>query len=187
MKKPWAGLAALALLVIAGGTAMAQGRVVGGAYHRGAGTIDAGGRAWHGGGYYGGGRGYYGWHGYRGGWGGAYWGPGVGIYLGGPAYWAGWPYAYGYPYGYGYAPYVNFALAGPTVYVEQQVEAAAPPAQYAPDPPPAGGNAGSPPTFWFYCTKPAGYYPYVRDCSNAWLRVVPQANTGTTNRPKLAQ
>ena len=38
-----------------------------------------------------------------------------------------------------------------------------------------------------YCTEPAGYYPYVQKCSKDWLPVVPQANTGSRTRPKLAR
>lgn len=177
MKKPLLGFAALALFAIIGGSAIAQGRGSGG-YYDGRRVVHVGGGNWHAGGYYGG------WHGHRGTWGGRYWGPGVGLYFGGPTYWGAWPYAY--PYGYGYAPYASYAVVGPTVYVEQQIEVPTPP-QYDPNPPSVAGNPDSPPTFWFYCTKPAGYYPYVRDCSKTWLRVVPQANTDTMTRPKLAE
>lgn len=161
-------LAVLALCAIGSGTAMAYGRVVVGGFYGGHGRVD----------YYGG------WHGYHGGWRGAYWGPGAGFYLGGAAYWGGWPYAYSY----GYLPYAtSYALVAPTVYVEQPVEGSPLPAQSSPGPPSVAGNAGSPPTFWFYCTQPAGYYPYVRDCSQAWMRVLPQADTSAKTRPKLAQ
>jgi hypothetical protein len=27
------------------------------------------------------------------------------------------------------------------------------------------------PQFWYYCTSPAGYYPYVPQCSTAWQKV----------------
>ena len=30
------------------------------------------------------------------------------------------------------------------------------------------------PQYWHYCTDPQGYYPYVTNCSAAWLPVVPQ-------------
>ncbi|KFB77608.1 MAG: hypothetical protein J5X22_18245 [Candidatus Accumulibacter sp.] len=160
-------LAALTLCAIWSGTAMAYGRVVVGGFYGGHGRVD----------YYGG------WQGYHGGWRGAYWGPGAGFYIGAPAYWGGWPYAYSY----GYIPYATSYAVAPTVYVEQPVEGAPLPAQSHPDPPSVAGNAGSPPTFWFYCTQPAGYYPYVRDCSQAWIRVLPQADTSVKTRPKLAQ
>ena len=96
------------------------------------------GGGWHGGGY----RGYGGWYG---GW----YGPGLGIYLGGPAYWGAWPYPYygAYP---AYYPYAVYGSDEPTVYVEPQQEAA-PAAAY----------------YWYYCTDPAGYYPYVQNCSKA--------------------
>ena len=104
------------------------------------------GAGWRGGGWYGG---------WRGGW----YGPGVGIYLGGPAYWGGWwPYAYSYtPYSY---PYLGNVPTDPPVYIEQNV-------------PPA------PTGYWYYCQEPAGYYPYVRECGKAWITVVPQSSTET--------
>jgi hypothetical protein len=37
--------------------------------------------------------------------------------------------------------------------------------------------------YWYYCSDPAGYYPYVQNCSKAWMQVVPQANPGA---PRLA-
>jgi hypothetical protein len=79
----------------------------------------------------------------------------VGIYLGGPLYWgAWWPYAYGYPYAYPYA-YPGYAPAYPSVYIERNEQPA-------------------PTSYWYYCQEPAGYYPYVKECSKAWLTVVPQ-------------
>ena len=29
--------------------------------------------------------------------------------------------------------------------------------------------------YWYYCTDPAGYFPYVQSCNKAWMPVVPQA------------
>jgi hypothetical protein len=93
------------------------------------------------------------WHG--GGWRGGWYGPGVGIYLGGPVYWGGWwPYAYGYPYAYPYA-YPGYVPAYPPVYIEKNEQPA-------------------PTNYWYYCQEPAGYYPYVRECGQAWITVVPQ-------------
>ena len=37
--------------------------------------------------------------------------------------------------------------------------------QSAPPPPQA---------FWYYCTEPPGYFPYVQSCSRAWIPVTPQ-------------
>jgi len=28
---------------------------------------------------------------------------------------------------------------------------------------------------WYYCTDPAGYFPYVQSCNRAWIPVVPQS------------
>jgi hypothetical protein len=90
--------------------------------------------------------------GYRGG--GFHWG--VGVSLG---YWGPWPY-----YGYGYWPYyypdyypvyVEPPVAT-TVQVQAPVQAPAVPAAPA----------------YYYCDSPAGYYPYVSNCSRPW-RAVP--------------
>ncbi|MGZ5575376.1 MAG: hypothetical protein ACXWEV_00735 [Methylobacter sp.] len=37
------------------------------------------------------------------------------------------------------------------------------------DPQPDGQEPG----YWYYCTNPAGYYPYIRQCSAAWQKVIP--------------
>lgn len=29
--------------------------------------------------------------------------------------------------------------------------------------------------YWYYCTDPEGYYPYVRDCPRGWMQVVPSS------------
>jgi hypothetical protein len=78
------------------------------------------------------------------------------------------PY-YGYGYGYGYpgpyyppyygSPYYYPQAAGsPPVYVEQ------------------GSDQGAAPqsNYWYYCSNPDGYYPYVKECPGGWQRVVPQ-------------
>ncbi|MCK7490430.1 MAG: hypothetical protein MZW92_00425 [Comamonadaceae bacterium] len=43
----------------------------------------------------------------------------------------------------------------PTVYIEQSVA-------------PAG-------SFWHYCRSVGGYYPYVQECPEGWLKVLPEA------------
>ena len=73
-----------------------------------------------------------------------------------PLVYPGWGY---YPY-YAYQPVVVAQPAAPTVYVEQNQQ----PQQAAP--------AQS--SDWYYCRKPAGYYPYVRSCEKAWERVPSQ-------------
>jgi hypothetical protein len=143
----------------------------GGSWHGGQGGNWNGG--WHGGGGWRGGYGYRGYYGWRGG----YWGPGFGVYWGGPLWWGAWPYAsyaYGYPYGYGYGGYpaYNMVVDSPTYISEEPASGSFQSAQ------PAPAN-----NFWYYCADPAGYYPYVKNCNQTWMQVVPQNNPGT---PRLA-
>jgi hypothetical protein len=140
----------------------------------------------HGGGRYGGAPGAYPgaafrpvYPGYRPiypGWGAGYWGPRAGVYVGGPGYWGAWPYAWGAGYAvpYAVAPLVVNAAPAAQVYVQQEPAAAAP----APSLPDS--------SYWYYCTQPAGYFPYVQDCSHAWMKVVPQVPGATTTPPRLA-
>ena len=150
----------------------------GGGGYSGGGGHSGGGSGWHGGGggsgYHGGGSGwhggYSGWHGgYRGGYYGGYRGYGwgwygaglaTGLYLGGPLWWGAWPY-----YGAYNDPYYSAAYSYP-VYTDPPVYE-----QVAPQAAPAN-------SFWYYCTEPAGYYPYVQNCSRAWMQVVPQYQPG---------
>ena len=119
---------------------------------------------------YGRGHGYGGWHygypgygfglglglGYGAGWA---WSAGSPWYWGAPAAVYGFPGFY-YPYGYAAPLYgVNADLS----YVQQ------PPAEIV-QPPPARQAT----SYWYYCTEPAGYYPYVRQCSRPWVPVQPQ-------------
>lgn len=129
-----------------------------------------GGGGWHGGGggsWHGGGGGS--WHG--GGWHGDHWHGGgwwAGVYL--SPWWGWWPYWYGYPYAYypyysypAYA-YPAYTYSEPSTYVEQQPAAPAT-------------------TYWYYCTDPSGYYPYVARCNKAWMRVLPQSPQGSSTAP----
>lgn len=86
-------------------------------------------------------------------WGGGYWGG---------AYWGGWPYwpaYYPYPYAYPYYPAPVVVQQQPTTYIEQ-------PAPQAQQQAPTG--------YWYYCTDPGAYYPYVKECPAGWQRVAPQ-------------
>ena len=66
--------------------------------------------------------------------------------------WYGDPW-YGYPYPYGRTVLVQPPPVVPPVYIEQ----------------------GGVPTaqMWYYCARPQGYYPYVKNCSPAWRAVLP--------------
>jgi hypothetical protein len=60
-------------------------------------------------------------------------------------------------------PYHSYPA--PPVVVQQ------PPAYVQPEPaPPAQA-----PAYWYYCPNPQGYYPYVQQCPNGWMQVVPSA------------
>ena len=122
--------------------------------------------------------------------------PGWGWRYGYPAY--GYP-AYGYPgWGWGFGYGVGWGIATtpawgwPTYYaapswVPQDVAVPAPwvspsisdgvaaaPATPAPAPAPAAPQvAPQQPSYWYYCTEPAGYYPYVNQCSRPWIAVQP--------------
>jgi len=65
----------------------------------------------------------------------------------GPWWWDGYPYGYPYPY---QSPVV--LQSEPESYLGPQ----APEQQ-----------------FWYYCSDPSGYYPYVNRCAKGWLKVVP--------------
>jgi hypothetical protein len=114
------------------------------------------------------------------GWGAGYWGPRTGVYIGGPGYWGGywggWPYAWGagYAWPYAYTPLVVNATPAPQVFVQQETEAAVPV-----QPLPAT-------SYWYYCIQPAGYFPYVQECSHAWMKVVPQVPGESSTPPRLA-
>lgn len=141
----------------------------GGGWQGGSSGWHGGGSGWHGGGYYGGGyRGGY--YGYRGGYYGGWYGPGLGIYVGGPYWgWGAWPYAYPYPV------YSSYPVASYPAYAD--VGASGTYIQATPDP------AASQANYWYYCTDPAGYYPYVQNCSKNWLQVVPQNVPGSPGAP----
>jgi outer membrane protein OmpA-like peptidoglycan-associated protein len=114
MKRPTSLLAAIVTLIVACGAVLAQGR--------GGGAPPAGrpGSGWHVGGYS------------------SWYGPRVGVYIGGPTWWGcrGVPYPGYYPYpsyypypGYypypSYYPYPVYVTPGPTVYVQKHPTVAA--------------------------------------------------------------
>jgi len=111
-------------------------------------------------------------------WHGGYYGPrfGLGVGLGLALALSPWAYPYGYGYyPYGYYPYATYPPvvvtqpAAPTVYMEQGNPAPDNRQQsYAP----AGQSSD-----WYYCRKPAGYYPYVQSCTDEWQRVPAQPQT----------
>ena len=80
----------------------------------------------------------------------------LGIYIGVPL-----AFSYANPW-YAPPPYYYYpppvvVRPEPQVYIERA----------APQPAPQTQN------YWYYCTHPQGYYPYVKDCPGGWLHVVP--------------
>jgi hypothetical protein len=39
-------------------------------------------------------------------------------------------------------------------------------------------EAPAEPSYWYYCRNPQGYYPYVKQCPNGWMKVVPSSPPG---------
>lgn len=72
----------------------------------------------------------------------------IGVFIGAPL----WPW-YGPPYYY--PPVITLPAPPPPVYIEQGS--------------PSAGTA-----YWYYCSNPEGYYPYVKDCPGGWQKVLPQ-------------
>ncbi len=112
---------------------------------------------------------------YRGGWGGHHYGHHRGHH-------SRFSFNFGVPLGWGYGPhfgpryfapryYPPYYVAPapviiqqePTVYIQRQPVVVAPPVAAAPQ---AAVQ-------WHYCPAPAGYYPHVQNCTQAWVAVDP--------------
>lgn len=68
-----------------------------------------------------------------------------------------------------YYPPVVIERPQPQVYIEQSA-----PAVLAAPPAPAAAPVNAPTNYWYYCASKRGYYPYVKDCPETWMKVVPQ-------------
>lgn len=152
-------LFALALATTISTTAFARGEngVHGGGGHGGGeGRVEhnGGGHGGHGGGEHGW-RGEHGWHGGGGG--------RVGIYLGAPVGWSPW-----WGYGYGPWPYDGYYYDSPYYEPSPVVAERVAPPVYVQRPTPTS-------PLWYYCPKPAGYYPYIQNCAQQWVPVDPNS------------
>ena len=79
---------------------------------------------------------------------------GVGVVVD-PFWFGSWPYRpYYYP-PYYYPPPVVTVPAEPPVYIERDA-------------------APQHPAYWYYCSRPSGYYPQVKQCPGGWQPVAPQ-------------
>ena len=81
-----------------------------------------------------------------------------GIWIG-PGWWGPSYYPY-YPY-YPYSPYYPYYEEPPAIMQQRP--------QIYDQPAPQSEQQ----SYWYFCTKPEGYYPYVKKCPGGWLKVVP--------------
>lgn len=161
MKKTLLGMAVAALLVMAMQASAAPPPRGGASAYRGAPHA---------------GSGYYGHPVARHGWYGGHRSPRVGVYYGmGFGYWNAWNYGWGgygvpYPYAYPYAAGYPFAYT-PVVITSTPI-----PQTYIQQEPVAEALVQPAPTinYWYYCTQPAGYFPYIQNCNQPWMKVIPQ-------------
>lgn len=84
----------------------------------------------------------------------------------GPGWWGPWGYPYYYDPYYPYYPYSYPYYAEPSVVIEKQAPVYVQPNRQQEES-----------DYWYFCTKPQGYYPYVKRCPSGWLKVVPSAPT----------
>lgn len=88
--------------------------------------------------------------------------------MGTPWIWGGMPWAWGgNPWVWAGGPWWGGAVVSNPVFVSA-------PTVFVEGPQPAD-PAVVPPVLWYYCTNPAGYFPYVQNCSEPWVKVVPPA------------
>jgi hypothetical protein len=94
---------------------------------------------------------------------------GIGFHFGAPFGYRYYPYyrypAYSFhpyhPY-YPYPPAVITVPSQPPVYIEKELDRS---------------SSGRPGGYWYYCTDPPGYYPYVKECGEEWQPVPAQPPT----------
>lgn len=93
---------------------------------------------------------------------------GIGVWLG-PGWWGPQYYA---PY-YSPYPYYPYYPPEPPVVIQQQPDIYLQPAPQQ-----------ELPVYWYYCKDPQGYYPYVKQCPNGWMKVVPTPPGPETTPPQ---
>jgi hypothetical protein len=81
--------------------------------------------------------------------------------IGAPLVWPGYYYRPWPPPAYYVYPPVVAAPASPPVYIEQGSTD-------------SGSDIQQQPGYWYYCSDPQGYYPYVKVCPGGWQQVPAQ-------------
>lgn len=82
----------------------------------------------------------------------------IGIAIGVPLFWPWYYPPYYSPPIVVQAPPRVYVRSSPPVYVERRRER----------------ETDEPSGYWYYCSRPKGYYPYVKHCSRGWERVLPE-------------
>ncbi|HXW68892.1 MAG TPA: hypothetical protein VEJ88_04730 [Dissulfurispiraceae bacterium] len=89
-----------------------------------------------------------------------------GVWIG-PGWGWGWgwnPWLWGAPYYYPYYDWYYPYYTAPPVGIQQE------PQEYVePAPQPEEQS------YWYFCSNPQGYYPYVKKCPGGWRRVLPRS------------
>lgn len=93
------------------------------------------------------------------------------FYIGGPLWLGPGPVYRHHTYYYG--PQTIIIEREPPVYIQRQPT-------YSTTPPPQ--TAAPTAQVWYYCTDPAGYYPYVSNCAQPWVSVDPSSVQAPPNR-----
>ena len=85
---------------------------------------------------------------------------GVGAPFWYPFGWYPYGYAYSYPFPV-YAPSAVVVESAPQTYIQQ------------------GDGQAEAQHYWYFCRPSKTYYPYVKECPEGWLQVVPQTSPPT--------
>ena len=81
-------------------------------------------------------------------------------------------YGHGLPWG-PFLPFSPYSYVTPYPYVSPYVVPQAP-SVVIQQPPYVQPQQSQPAQqYWYYCTDPSGYHPYVPECPGGWLKVVP--------------
>jgi len=88
-----------------------------------------------------------------------------GVWIG-PGWGWGWdPWLWGSPYYYNpYYTWYNPYYAAPPAGIQQEQQ------EYIQQAPQAEEQS-----YWYFCSNPEGYYPYVKKCPGGWARVLPRS------------
>ncbi len=70
----------------------------------------------------------------------------------------GWGWGPDWDFGWGGYPYYPYYDQAPVIIQQQPEEMYIQPEE---------------PSYWYFCTNPKGYYPYVNHCPSGWMKVVP--------------